>query len=226
MMATGAAIELAQVAGIASAGEAGKQAATKIAEAAVKVGEVAISHTITAKRAVDITILNESDLILDKPCWEMKHGHAASEGVPPEKISKSTSEKGVVMRFVKPRVSAYGCVGVLLYRYQDTGVENYLAIRFKVPGAGQNKCAIAILSENDWKASKNVRSFDFVTPKLYKYLKKKYFKASNKPENFEEISSKSCKWMEVPDRRKKVVFGCTMSGEDHAAIKVKISTKQ
>ena len=122
-MATGTALELAQVAAKAGAEETGKQAiayTTSITGAVVKAGEAGISQTITAKRSVVITILNQSDLTLDKPCWEMKRGHAASEGIPPERISKSTSEKGVVMKFVKPLVSAYGCSGVLLYRYQDT----------------------------------------------------------------------------------------------------------
>ena len=221
--------EFAKAAGKAGAEEAGKQGAKAGTEAAIKLGEAAISHTITAKRAVIITILNESDLVLDKPCWEMKHGHAASDGLPPDKISNNSSEDGAVMTFVKPRLSIYGCVGVLLYRYKktkDLSEECYLAIRFKVPGSGQNKGAIAILSQNDLDASNSVFTFDFVTPKLYKYVKKGYFKQLNKPHNIDQVCSKSSKWMEVSDQKKNIVFGCSMSGEDQAAMKVRISKQE
>ena len=217
----------AQAAAKCGGEEAGKQAAKTITEAMIKLTEAGIAQILTAKRAVIISIFNESDLILDKPRWEMKHGHVATEGLPPDEIfNNSTSKDGVVMAFVKPRVSFYGCEGVLLYRYhntKDATAECYLAIRFKVPTAGQNRCTIAILSQNDLDASNSIHTFDSVTPKLYKYVKKEYFERQNKADNIDQVRSKSSKWMEVIDQKEKVVFGCTMSGEDHAAIKVKIS---
>jgi hypothetical protein len=212
----------------AGAEEAGKQGAKTFAEAAVKVGEATISHTVAAKRAVTITIINESDLVLCKPRWEMKHGHVASEGLPADEIC-NTSKDGIVMTFVKSRFSIHGCVGVLLYRYcetKDSSEECYLAVKFKVPGSGQNKGAIAILSQKDLDESDHVHTFDFVTPKLYNYVNKEYFKGPDKHKNIDQVRSKSCKWMEVFDQKKKVVFGCTMSGEDQAAIKVKISKQE
>ena len=118
---------------------------------------------------------------------------------------------------------------MLLYRYKKTkktSEECYLAIRFKVPGSGQNKGAIAILSQKDLDSSDSVLTFDFVTPKLYKYVKKGYFKQLNKPHNIDEVRSKSSKWMEVSDQKKNIVFGCTMSGEDQAAMKVRISKQK
>ena len=207
--------------------EGGKTGAKGVTEAAIKFGEAAIAHTITAKKSVIISILNESELTLDRPEWEMKHGHVASEGIPPEFISKSSSQQGVDITFVKPRVSAYGCEGVLLYRYIECdGKESkdqncFLAVRFSVPAKGQNKCTLALLSEQDKSNSERVQTYDFVTPKLYKFVKKAYF--THKPNDIDQIRSKSSKWMELKDVEEKIKFGCTMSGEDHAIIKVKIS---
>lgn len=204
--------------------EGGKQAAKGVTEAAMKVGEAAIEHTITAKRAAIIYIINESDLTLDHPRWEMRRGHAASEGLPPEVITKSSSQQGVDMTFIKPRVSLYGCEGVLVYRYIACASEDqncFLAIKFSVPGTGENECTLALLSKKDMRDSERVRVYDGVAPKLYKFLRKDYFK--EKPDDIDRIRSKSCKWMELHDTTKKVVFGCTMSGEDHAVIRVKIS---
>ena len=194
-------------------------------------------YTVTAKRAVIVSFYNQSSLTLDKPEWVMKHGHAASDGLPPEEIKPGSSESGIPVAFVKPRVSAYGCAGVLLYRYDDCvrDKENpekdpnyskncFFALKFTIPTAGQNKCAIAILSHKDCKETVNVYdSFFSKDPKLYNYIKEKNFKPENKSKDISEMKSKSGKWMEVRDKRNNVIFGCTMSGEDNAMIRVKIS---
>ena len=220
--------ELQKKATESAAQEGGKQAGKTVTDAVVNASEALISHTVTAKRAAIISILNQSDLTLDHPRWEMKHGHATSDGIPPDEILPSSSQRGINMTFVKPRVSVNGCEGVLLYRYDKTqeaqgNVNCYLAIKFTIPTLGKNCCTIALLSKSDLNKplSRYDKFFNPLDPKLYTIMKEEYFKDNS--DDIRETTSKSGRWMEVSDTTKNVLFGCAMSGEDNAMIKVKIS---
>lgn len=153
----------------------------------------------------------------------MKHGHAAGDGLPPDIIECKRHQHDspeVKILFIKAPHSIYGCEGVLMYKYnpnpQNDRRHCYVAVKFSVPQAGQNRCTLALLTQEDVARERS-------THNLFNYIKRKNFQDMR---NIEKIYSKMGKWIVLEDREKNVNFRCTMSGEDTAIIKMKIKTMQ
>ena len=193
-------------------------AESAVTEVAKNLTEAVASET-TAKRTAIIVITNESGVTLHEPQWVMKHGHIAGDGLPPRellgaKVSTSSTASHdippVKIKFIKARLSIYGCEGALVYRYASQGKNQFLGIKFTVPVAGQNKCTLALLTNYEKNQVIDGESFKHINPNK---LKKK---------DAEKIYSKKGKWIQLCDSSRRLKFSCTMSGEDVAIIDVKI----
>ena len=209
---------------MANVAAAGVGAALAGAAGGYAAGEKIISE-VTAKRSVNIVIRNESNVTLDKPEWTMKHGHAASDGLPPQKVVGNTNASDPKsptipskIRFVKARRAIVGCEGVLTYRYNDGSNDDlcYVAIKFAVPQAGKNRCTLAILDCNEY----DTKSSSVKDKALFEYISRKKLTEKRGKKLIDKIKSKGGKWMEIEDKERQVVFACTMSGEDMAVIEL------